>query len=272
MSSLKSAWHDVAESDYFFRVKVQLTKFSKRVLGMTELTFYEDGYLTELTAQITETGDSWVKCDRTVFYPLGGGQPGDTGTLLLNEGTLEIINTTKQADSGDVLHHIEPDSERFQPTVGDPVTMQINWQRRYKHMRMHTAMHLLGSLIKFPVTGGQVGAIKSRLDFNLDGVQLDKTELTEQLNQLIKSERDLAFETITDAELDANPDLVRTMSVQPPKGAGIIRMVRIPKIDFQPCGGTHVANLREIGELRVSKIENKGKQNRRVHLMFADAG
>jgi misacylated tRNA(Ala) deacylase len=136
---------------------------------------------------------------------------------------------------------------------------------------MHTAMHLLGSLIKFPVTGGQVGAVKSRLDFNLEGVQLDKVQLTEQLNHLIESNVSLIFETITDAELDANPDLVRTMSVQPPRGVGVIRMVRIPEIDYQPCGGTHVANVGEIGEVRVSKIENKGKQNRRVHLVFANA-
>jgi misacylated tRNA(Ala) deacylase len=237
---------------------------------MTELYFYQDSYLTELSAEITEIGEHWIKLDRTLFYPLGGGQPGDTGKLVLASGTLEIINATKQAGSSDVLHHIDPDSNQFQPVVGDQVTMQIDWQRRYQHMRMHTAMHLLGSLIKFPVTGGQVGAAKSRLDFNLDGIQLDKMMLTEQLNQLIKTGRDLAFETITDAELDANPELVRTMSVQPPKGAGIIRMVRIPDIDYQPCGGTHIGNLSEIGELRVSKIENKGKQNRRVHLVFAD--
>lgn len=237
---------------------------------MTELYFYQDSYLTELSAEITEVGENWLKLDRTLFYPLGGGKPGDTGKLTFADATLEIVNTTKQADSADVLHHIDPDSGQFQPAVGDPVSMQIDWQRRYRHMRMHTAMHLLGSLIKFPVTGGQVGAAKSRLDFNLDGVQLDKEVLTEELNELIRTERDLTFETITDTELDANPDLVRTMSVQPPRGAGVIRMVRIPTIDYQPCGGTHVRNLGEIGELRVSKIENKGKQNRRVHLVFAD--
>ena len=221
---------------------------------MTELYFYQDSYLTALSAEITETGENWIKLDRTLFYPLGGGQPGDTGKLVLTNGTLEIVNATKQAGSNDVLHHSNPDSGQVQPAVGDQVSMQIDWQRRYQHMRMHTAMHLLGSLIKFPVTGGQVGAAKSRLDFNLDGIQLDKTVLTEELNELIRTERDLVFETITDTELEANPELVRTMSVQPPKGAGVIRMVRIPGIDYQPCGGTHVGNLAEIGELRDSKI------------------
>ena len=238
---------------------------------MTELYFYEDCYLTELTAQVIEKGENWVKLNRTLCYPLGGGQPGDTGRLIHSRGITDIVNTTKQIESADVLHHTDPGADQVQPTEGDTVTVQINWQRRHQHMRMHTAMHLLGSLIKFPVTGGQVGAVKSRLDFNLEGVQLDKALLTEQLNHLIESNVSLVFETITDTELDANPDLVRTMSVQPPRGAGVIRMVRIPEIDYQPCGGTHVANLGEIGEVRVSKIENKGKQNRRVHLVFANA-
>ncbi|MEK9821557.1 MAG: alanyl-tRNA editing protein, partial [Gammaproteobacteria bacterium] len=147
---------------------------------------------------------------------------------------------------------------------------RIDWQRRHRHMRMHTAMHLLGSLIPVPVTGGKVGEEKSRLDFNLGDHQIDKEDLTAQLNALVASAKDVGIESITENELDENPGLVRTMSVQPPRGVGDIRMIRVADIDYQPCGGTHVKNIGEIGRIRVSKIENKGRQNRRVHLIFDD--
>ena len=148
------------------------------------------------------------------------------------------------------------------------LSLAIDWDRRYRLMRMHTSMHLLGSLIPVPVTGGKVGAEKSRLDFNLGDHQLDKEELTEQMNALIQAGYDIGLEAITEAELDDNPGLVRTMSVQPPRGVGDIRMVRVKDVDFQPCGGTHVGNTREIGRVRISKIENKGRQNRRVQLVL----
>ncbi|MDG1925095.1 MAG: alanyl-tRNA editing protein [Pseudomonadales bacterium] len=155
------------------------------------------------------------------------------------------------------------------PTIGTAATLELDWARRHKHMQMHTALHLLGALIDAPVTGAQVGVDKSCLDFDIGDLQLDKGALTEQLNNMIASGTDLAFEWVAEAVLDAQPDLVRTMSVAPPRGAGDIRMVRIPGIDYQPCGGTHVQSLSEISPLIVSKIENKGRQNRRVHLAFA---
>lgn len=238
---------------------------------MTQPYFYEDPYAKTVTAVVTAvvtsgTG-SEVYFDRTNFYPLGGGQPGDTGWACFNDQTVAITDTRKEADLG--IGHITAAPIEALPQVGATVRLELDWARRYKHMQMHTAMHLLGALIDAPVTGGQVGVDKSRLDFDIGDLQLDKGALTEQLNALIASGTDLHFEWVAEAVLDAAPDLVRTMSVTPPRGAGDIRMVRIPGIDYQPCGGTHVHSLGEIAPLIVSKIENKGRQNRRVHLVFA---
>jgi len=233
---------------------------------MTEKLFTDDSYLTEVKATITAVDGDWVEFDKTIFYPLGGGQPGDTGQLSTSAYTLNIVDTRKGGSLDSIRHQVEPPDHNLQ--AGDEVVLNLNWERRHKHMRMHTCMHLLGSLIPVPVTGGSVGAEKSRLDFDLGEHTIDKEELTARLNELIQADAPLRFESITDAELDANPDLVRTMSVQPPRGSGVIRMVRIEGVDYQPCGGTHVNKVSEIGPVRVKKIENKGKRNRRVHIVF----
>ncbi len=234
---------------------------------MTEAVFYKDSYLKELQTTISRVNGTGIEFDQTIFYPLGGGQPGDTGWLEMKDGQrFNILDTRKGENHGDIVHHLDTDSHNLAP--GQKVRIGIDWERRYKLMQMHTTMHLLGSLIPVPVTGGSVGAEKSRLDFNLGDHKLDKEELTAQLNQLIEKGSDVEFGFITEQELDEKPDLVRTMSVQPPRGVGDIRTVRIIDTDYQPCGGTHVNNLSEIGRVRVSKIENKGKQNRRVHIVF----
>lgn len=230
-------------------------------------SYYDDSYRKELKARVTAVDGEWIELDRTIFYPLGGGQPGDTGTVTGPDGrTFEVLDTRKSDSHDRIKHQLNTRDHDLQPD--DTVDTAIDWDRRYKHMRMHTGMHLLGSLIPVPVTGGSVGAEKSRLDFDLGDHQIDKEDLTTRLNQLIAEAHPVVFGTITETELDARPELVRTMSVQPPRGAGDIRTVRIEGVDFQPCGGTHVQNTSEIGAVRVSKIENKGKRNRRVHLVF----
>jgi misacylated tRNA(Ala) deacylase len=229
--------------------------------------FYEDSYLAELSATVTAVNGDWIELDQTIFYPLGGGQPGDTGVLVAPDGTQhKLIDTRKSESPGQIKHQLG--SDRHALKVGDTVHTSIDWERRFRHMRMHTSMHLLGSLIPVPVTGGSVGAEKSRLDFDLGEHQIDKEDLTARLQALVAGAHPLEFGTITEAELDERPELVRTMSVQPPRGAGDIRTVRIADVDYQPCGGTHVNNTSEIGNVRVRKIENKGKRNRRVHLVL----
>ena len=212
---------------------------------------------------------AWIELDNTIFYPLGGGQPGDTGTLKFGDNSYNIIDTRKGSAQDSILHQLETNAHGLK--TGDEIILCLDWKRRYRHMRMHSCMHLLGALIPVPVTGGSVGEVKSRLDFDVGDHKLDKEDLTLRLNALIEAASPVLFESITDAELDANPELVRTMSVQPPRGAGVIRMVRIQDVDYQPCGGTHVNNVSEIGPVRISKIENKGKHNRRVHIVFAEA-
>lgn len=232
----------------------------------THKAYYEDSYIKTLSAIVTDVDGACIELDRTIFYPEGGGQPGDTGELIYGNTTLRIEDTRKGASPDTIVHRLA--SAGHDLSVGDPVTIEIDWDRRYKHMRMHTCMHLLGSLIPVPVTGGSVGAEKSRLDFDLGDHQIDKDDLTQKLSALVEAAHPVVFETITDQELEENPGLVRTMSVQPPRGAGVIRMVRVVDVDYQPCGGTHINNTLEIGPVRVSKIENKGKRNRRVHLVF----
>ena len=232
---------------------------------MTRAVFHEDSYQQTLAAKVTAVDGEWVELDATIFYPLGGGQPGDTGTFTKADGTeLRVADTRKGEAPGAIRHQLQDAAHGL--AVGDPVETAIDWQRRHRLMRMHTSMHLLGSLIPASVTGGQVGEDKSRLDFNLDGQQLDKDDLTRRMNALVSAAHPIKFEAITEAQLDANPELVRTMSVQPPRGVGDIRMVRVAGVDFQPCGGTHVNNTSEIGAVAITKIENKGKQNRRVHI------
>jgi misacylated tRNA(Ala) deacylase len=229
--------------------------------------YYDDSYQKTLHATITAVDGDSVELDQTIFYPLGGGQPGDTGMLVAPDGAqYAIIDTRKSNSPGQIMHQL--DTEAHGLKVGDTVQTSLDWERRYKHMRMHTCMHLLGSLIPVPVTGGSVGAEKSRLDFDLGEHQINKEDLTARLAELVAGAHPVEFGTITEIELDERPELVRTMSVQPPRGAGDIRTVRIAGVDYQPCGGTHVNNTQEIGNVRVSKIENKGKRNRRVHIVL----
>ena len=235
---------------------------------MTELLFREDAYLREAQARVVaHTPEGGVVLDRTVFYPTGGGQPGDSGTLIWDRSRLSIATTVK-AEGGDVA--LVPAEPVALPPVGAMVRQEIDWERRHRHMRVHTALHLLSVVIPLPVTGGAITAEKGRLDFDMPDAPEEREALAEALNALI--ERDLVVHEhwITDAELAANPGLVKTMSVKPPTGSGEVRLVAIGKgarqVDLQPCGGTHVARTGEIGRVRIGKIEKKGRQNRRVNL------
>jgi misacylated tRNA(Ala) deacylase len=233
---------------------------------MSEELFREDSYLRECEATVVAAAPGKVILDRTVFYPTGGGQPGDSGVLVLPDGSeLAIANTVKD---GDGIAHLCDEGAAL-PSPGDKVVARLHWDRRYLHMRMHSCMHLLCAAVPCGVTGGQIGAEKSRIDFDTGDHTLDKEQITAELNRLIEKDLPLSHRWITDGELDANPDLVRTMSVQPPRGGGRIRLIDVEDTDLQPCGGTHVARTGEIGKVTVAKIENKGKRNRRVNVVFA---
>jgi misacylated tRNA(Ala) deacylase len=227
---------------------------------MIEELFRQDAYLKEADATVTAVEERGVRLDRSIFYPTGGGQPGDTGVLRWDGGEAKIVDSVK-ADGGDVLHVLSPDAPR--PAVGTKVHAVLDWDRRYRHMRMHTAMHVLSAVIKGNVTGGQVGADKSRLDFNLEGDVPTKEWVTEEVNKLLAADHPVLAEWITDDEMTSRPELVKTMSVRPPMGAGKVRLLRIDSVDLQACGGTHVANTSEIGRVECTKVENKGKMNRR---------
>ena len=233
---------------------------------MVEELFRQDAYLREADATVTALDERGVRLDRSIFYPTGGGQPGDTGVLRWDGGEARIVDAIK-ADGGDVLHVLAPESPR--PAVGTSVHSALDWERRYRHMRMHTAMHVMSSLIKGDVTGGQVGADKSRLDFNLEGEVPTKEWVTAELNRLIALDRPVTPQWITDEELAARPELVKTMSVRPPMGAGRVRLLAIEGVDLQACGGTHVARTGEIGRVECTKVENKGKKNRRFIIALA---
>src|SRR5712664_175617 len=228
--------------------------------GMVEELFRQDSYLKEADAVVTALEERGVRLDRTNFYPTGGGQPGDTGFLRWDGGEAAIVDTLK-ADGGDVLHVLAPQAPR--PAVGATVRAVLDWDRRYRHMRMHSALHVMSAVIKGNVTGGQVGADKSRLDFSLEGDVPAKEWVTEEINKLLAVDRAVTPQWITDEELTARPELVKTMSVRPPMGAGRVRLLAIEGIDLQACGGTHVARTGEIGRVECIKIENKGKINRR---------
>ena len=233
----------------------------------TEKLYQEDPYLKECTATVTGVADHGVILDRSVFYCQGGGQPGDTGVLVLSDGNIKrVVNTIVQRETGAQLHVL--DEEETLPELGMEVTARIDWDRRYGFMRMHSCMHMLCAVIDAPVTGGSVSEARARLDFDLPD-PIDKEAVTEALNKLIQQDQPRHFRWITDEELQSQPELVRTMSVSPPVGQGEVRLVEFEQIDLQPCGGTHVARSGEIGEVRVSKIEKKGKQNRRVIVEFA---
>lgn len=226
------------------------------------MLFRDDPYARTCTATVTHVDEHGIRLDRTVFYPTGGGQPGDTGALRFDGTSLAIVDTVKGEQLDEVIH--VPAAGASVPTVGTPVEAVLDWDRRYRHMRMHTCMHLLCSVVPGSVTGGQVGADKSRLDFNVPTASLDKDAITAAINALVETDRPVTPRWISDEELEANPDLVRTMSVRPPTGSGQVRLIAIEGADLQPCGGTHVARTGEIGPVEIVKIENKGKQNRRV--------
>jgi misacylated tRNA(Ala) deacylase len=236
---------------------------------MTNLLFNEDSYLKSCAATVTGVSDrGGIILDRTVFYATGGGQPGDSGILKSSDGSeVNIATTVKGNISGEIIH-VSAEGQTM-PATGDMVVAELDWERRFKLMRMHTCLHLLSAVLPFPVTGGNVGTEKSRLDFDMDDIP-DKAELTEKLNALIVAEHAVTIEWLTDDELAAQPELVKTMSVKPPSGAGRVRLLRIgDDIDLQPCGGTHLKHTGEIGNVAVSKIEKKGRQNRRVSIVFA---
>lgn len=235
---------------------------------MTDPLFREDAYLRSADGNVTRlTDEGGIVLDKTVFYPTGGGQPGDSGFLTWDGGRIEIATTIKGEGEEIILVPGEPSAL---PPIGTVVHQELDWERRHHHMRVHTALHLLSVVVPLPVTGGSIGEEKGRLDFDMEEAPEDKQAIEDALNALI--ERDLIVSTqwISDEDLDANPGLVKTMSVKPPRGTGKVRLVRIgsasEKVDLQPCGGTHVHSTAEIGKVRIGKIEKKGRQNRRINL------
>jgi misacylated tRNA(Ala) deacylase len=235
---------------------------------MTELLFRDDAYLRACEAHVVAARPGGIVLDRTVFYAAGGGQPGDTGLLRLPDGSaIAILDTVKGSGPDEIIHVPAPDAAL--PAPGTALLAEIDWERRHRLMRMHTCLHLLCSLVPGAVTGGQVGDGRGRLDFDVPGSSLDKEALGEQLNALVAAGHVVAPRWIGDEELLARPELVRTMSVKPPMGSGQVRLIAIAGVDLQPCGGTHVRNTAEIGRITVTKIENKGRQNRRITLAFA---
>ena len=232
----------------------------------TEELFRSDAYLRTCHASVSAVTEAGFSTDRTVFYPLGGGQPGDTGTASWDGAHARIVDT-RYGEDGDIVHLLEPGAPV--PTVGSAVELEIDWDRRYRHMRMHTAMHLLGAVLHYGVTGGNIGSDKSRLDFDMTDT-VDKDAVEAALRDLVAGNHAVSCRWISEAELDANPELVRTMSVQPPRGKGSIRLLEIAGVDLQPCGGTHVASTAEVGSIRIGKVEKKGRQNRRVNIHLDD--
>jgi len=236
-------------------------------MSATEALFQQDAYLRRCEARVIESLPEGVVLDRTVFYPLGGGQPGDTGLLKAADGREWQVVDTRKGEAGRIVHRLAEHGSP--PALGEAVEAVIDWQRRHAHMRMHSCLHLLGSVLRYGVTGGQITAEKSRLDFDTQE-EIDKERVTEAVNVLIAANHPVRSQWITDQELDQQPELVRTMSVQPPRGAGRIRLLDIPGIDLQPCGGTHVAATGEIGRIVVTKVENKGRHNKRVYVALVD--
>ena len=234
---------------------------------MSEKIFYQDAYAKSCNARVVQVDKFGIQLDQTIFYPTGGGQPGDTGVLCSASGKVEIVDTFLEKISGNYLH-VPKDSSPLL-AIGDEVIAELNWDRRYAHMRMHSALHLLCAVIKGGVTGGSIGEEKGRLDFDLCDTKLDKEKVAVELNRLVNEDHQISTRWITQKELDSNIDLVRTMSVKPPRDTNQVRLMEINGVDLQPCGGTHVKSTGEIGKLRIGKIENKGKHNRRINLHFA---
>jgi misacylated tRNA(Ala) deacylase len=235
----------------------------------TELLFRDDAYLKSAEARVVAVDERGIQLDRTIFYPQGGGQMGDTGVLIRASGErIAIADTRKGDDPGSVRYICAPGAS--QPASGETLILEIDWPRRHALMRLHTALHVMSCVVVAPVTGGNIAPDKARLDFDIDMSLLDAARIEQETNALIARAVDTETVWITDEELDARPELVKTMSVQPPRGAGRVRLLKIPGIDLQPCGGTHVRNVTEIGQIRVLKIRSEGKRNRRIEIALAD--
>jgi misacylated tRNA(Ala) deacylase len=233
----------------------------------TDCLFREDAYLRTASASLIGSTDRVLLLDRTIFYATSGGQPGDRGVLKTEGGQEIAIATATYLDEAKTeIAHVPVDGTMAPVTAGEPVHIAIDWEQRYARMRMHTALHLLSALLPYPVTGGAIGETESRLDFDLPQAGLDKELITAELNRMILADAQVTTRWITDAELEANPALVKTMAVKPPMGTGRVRLVEIAGFDLQPCGGTHVRRTGEVGAVRVTQIEKKGKQNRRVRI------
>ena len=234
----------------------------------TKELFREDGYLKSCQAVITHVDGDNVMVDQTVFYPEGGGQPGDTGVLIREDGEELLITDTQRDDAKGMHHHVVADGASL-PNIGESIVLKIDWPRRYRLMRMHSCLHMLCGIIPAAVTGGSIQDGRGRLDFDLPE-PIDRETIASELKALIDSDRSMTLSWISDAELAMQSDLVRTMSVKPPTGVGSIRLVQFDGIDLQPCGGTHVNSTKEIGSVRIRKIEKKGKNNRRIIVELAD--
>jgi misacylated tRNA(Ala) deacylase len=234
-------------------------------LMTTDLLFRSDAYRKTADARVLSVSARGIELDRTVFYPQGGGQAGDAGVLVRASGERLAIADTRKGEGPDRVLHI-PAPGGALPEPGEVVALEIDWPRRYRLMRLHTALHLMSCVIPAPVTGGNIAPDKGRLDFDIELQLLNAAHIERETNALIAAGANTETVWITDAELDAQPELVKTMSVQPPRCAGRVRLLRIPGIDLQPCGGTHVANIAEIGAIRVLKIRSEGKHNKRVEI------
>lgn len=237
----------------------------------TELLFRDDAYLRDCAATVIGVNEQGgIVLDRTVFYANSGGQPGDRGVLVSDSGAEIALATAVYTDALKTeIAHVPADPVAVALRPGEPVRLAIDWDLRHARMRMHTALHLLSAILPYPVTGGSVHESDSRLDFDIPEAGLDKDAITAKLAEMVAADAAVTARWITDAELEANPGLVKTMSVKPPMGSGRVRLIEIAGLDLQPCGGTHVRRTGEIGAVRVSTIEKKGKQNRRVRIVFA---
>ena len=234
-------------------------------LKMTELLFRDDAYRREAGARVIEAAAGRVVLDATVFYAQGGGQPGDRGELVLADGSaMGVVDTRYDADRKTIVHI--PDEAARLPSPGERVTARLDWELRYRRMRAHTALHLLSVALPYPVTGGSVGDGEGRLDFDSGEVSFDREEIQSRLASMVATDAAVTTRWITDEQLAADPSLVKTMKVKPPTGTGRVRLVEIAGLDLQPCGGTHVARLGEIGRILITGIEKKGRLNRRVRI------
>jgi misacylated tRNA(Ala) deacylase len=244
--------------------------YARSPQNMTEETFRDEPYRAEIEAVVESCNERGIVLDRTVFYPRGGGQAGDAGILIRGDGAAIVISDTVKGEApGEIVHVPAPEQAAPRSLVpGEKVTARIDWERRHRHMRFHTATHLLCAIVPHQTNGCSITEQYARLDFDMTE-PLEREHLERELARLVAEARDVRTIWITDEELDAKPDLVRTMSVKPPRGLGRLRLLEIDGVDLQPCGGTHVANTREIGNLRVAKIEKKSARTRRVVLEFA---